>query len=153
VSAEQSEPTRAATVGEVLAALTRELTQRFDALGCAVSRPVGDVLLLFAEHTRSGRSLQLGHGYLVTDYPETARVLATGTPLTVSALDLDADPAERYVLDELGATAVLLLALRPGGTTWGLVEIYRDGGATFSADEERRAEAIVATAAALLERS
>lgn len=127
---------------EELHGLCRRLVDELGADGCAVSRVVGEMLVLVAEHSGTGRTLQTGHGYLIPDFPDTGAVLATGAPLTVSAAGRDAHDAEVRILGELGMTAVLMLALRIEDEPWGLVEAYRAAG-TFSADDERRAAAII----------
>jgi hypothetical protein len=47
-----------------------------DGIACAISRVVGDVLIQVAEHSRDGRTLVLGHGYLISDFPLTDSALA-----------------------------------------------------------------------------
>jgi hypothetical protein len=55
-----------------------ELVERVDADACAISRAIGDVLIMVAETVPEGKTLLQGQGYLVSDYPVTKRMLATG---------------------------------------------------------------------------
>ncbi len=134
----------------MLTELCEELVRDLDAVGCIISRVIGDVLVQIAEAAPDGRSYEQGRGYLVSEFPETAKVLETGVPVAVSATDDEPDPAEVAVLRELGVGAVLMLALRVGGEPWGLVEVYRDEPRTFAEDDAARAgDAIARTAARL----
>lgn len=139
------------TVNTLLVSLCRELTEELRAVGTVVSRVIGDVLIHVAEHTVDGRTFHHGRGYLVSDFPETGRVLETGAPHAVSRRDPDADRAEVTVLDDLGMASVLMLSLTAGGAAWGLVEAYREDDAAFTADDEGRAAEIVARGATALD--
>jgi GAF domain-containing protein len=133
---------------DLLSATASELVDRLEADGCAISRVIGDVLILVAESAPEGSTLQLGQGYLVPDYPRTQEVLATREPYTLTLADDVVDPAEAGVLRELGFQSLLMLPLDLGINRWGLVEVYRSAPRPFSADEVRLATAIVAGAAA-----
>ena len=130
--------------------LCEELVEELDALGCIVSRAIGDVLVIIAEYAPDGRTFALGRGFLISEFPETQAVLETGRPQAVSASDRSADPGEVQILRELGVESVLMLALRADEAPWGLVEIYRDGPPGFSGREIRRASAAVRRAQTLL---
>ena len=54
---------------EVLSAMADDLIDRLEADACALSRVIGDVLILVAERVPDGRTLLQGQGYLVPDYP------------------------------------------------------------------------------------
>jgi GAF domain-containing protein len=110
---------------DLLAATAQELVSRLEADACTVSRVIGDVLILVTEHAPQGQTLLMGQGYLVPDYPLTQVVLSSGTPRALTLADDDVDPAEATVLRELGFASLLMLPLRIGGLTWGLVEVYR----------------------------
>jgi hypothetical protein len=129
---------------DLLAETARELVDRLKADASSVSRVIGDVLILVAECAPEGRTLQMGQGYLVPDYPATQSVLATGTPRTLTVADADVDQEEARVLDELGFASLLMLRLDIGGATWGLVEVYRAEPASFTADDVRIAREILA---------
>jgi len=122
-------------LGNVADALIAEL----DAEACAISRVIGDVLILVAERVPEGVTLQQGQGYLVSDYPQTAEVLATGEPRSLTLDDADLDEAEAVILREYGFGALLMLRLELGGATWGLVEVYRVARQPFTSGEIRRA--------------
>src|SRR5260221_158591 len=77
----------------------------------AVSRVIGDVLIMVAECAPEGRTLQMGQGYLVPDYPATQAVLVTGTPLVLTLGEAGVDAEEARVLGELGFASLLMLRL------------------------------------------
>jgi len=116
-----------ATLPGLLHTSTREFVEVVDGLACAISRVVGDVLIQVAEYARDGRTLVLGHGYLISDFPLTESALRQGQPELVSLLDPDADPREAALLGELELDSLLMIPL-PGPTgPWGLAEIYVNG--------------------------
>jgi GAF domain-containing protein len=92
-----------------------------------------------AERVHDGTTLQLGQGYLVSDYPQTAEVLATGTPRALTVEDPDVDFAEAAILNDLGYRSLLMVPLEINGTPWGLVEAYRRETRPFESDEVQRA--------------
>jgi GAF domain-containing protein len=133
---------------DLLSATASELVHRLDADGCAISRVIGDVLILVAESAPEGSTLQLGQGYLVPDYPRTQEVLATREPYTLTLADDVVDPEEASVLRELGFQSLLMLPLDLGVNRWGLVEVYRSAPRPFNTDEVRIAREIIAKASA-----
>jgi hypothetical protein len=130
------------SVWELTHRLCVALVDEVGGVGCIVSRVIGDVLVQVAEHAPDGRTFQLGHGFLVSQFPTTAEVLQSGVPQAVSAADEKADEAEVAVLTELTIDSVLMLALYGPRGAWGLVELYRDAEA-FGSDEAQRAQEIV----------
>ena len=100
-----------------------------------VSRALGDVLVQVAEHVEGTGTLQLGMGYLISDYPETKAVLESREPRVVRLADPDADPAEAALLHELRFGSLLMLALVADDEVWGLVEVYRKSEDGFTASE------------------
>ena len=106
---------------------TREFVEVVDGEACAISRVVGDVLIQVAEHARDGRTLVLGHGYLISDFPLTESALRQDEPHCVSRLDSDADPRESALLAELNFDSLLMLPLIGPAGGWGLAEIYVNG--------------------------
>jgi GAF domain-containing protein len=120
---------------DVLSNLADELCTRLDADGCVISRVIGDVLIMVADRAPAGVSLQQGQGYLVTDFPTTVEVLATGLPCVLTLDDPDVDEAEAAILREYGFGALLMLPLRLDEGIWGLIELYRIGTRAFSEDE------------------
>ena len=120
------------------------LVEALDADACAISRVLGDVLLLVTEHTLPGTTLLVGQGYLVSEYPETQQVLATGRPRTVCVADAEVDPAEDRVLRDLGFASMLMLPLELAGERWGLVEVYRAAPKPFGPAEMRAASVVLA---------
>jgi GAF domain-containing protein len=114
------------TVRGVLATTCEELVSLLDATACVVSRVVGDLLVGLDEHTLSGRPLEYGHEYLISDYPLTREVVESGEPKRLSRLDPDADPKEAELLERLGFDSLLMVCLPSGGECWGLVEVYAE---------------------------
>jgi transcriptional regulator with GAF, ATPase, and Fis domain len=128
---------------DLLAETTRELADTLHADASSISRVIGDVLIMVSEVVPEGRTMQMGHGFLVPDYPLTQKVLTTGVPATLTLTDPDADADEALLLKELGFASLLMLPLEIGGETWGLVEVYRTDAVAFHADDVREAVAII----------
>ena len=124
---------------DVLTSLATDLCERLDADACAISRVIGDVLIMVAEKVPPGRTLLHGQGYLVTDYPQTAAVLETRVPCSLTIDDDGVDEAEASVLREQGFGTLVMTPLVISGDTWGLVEIYRIDTRAFDDREVRRA--------------
>jgi GAF domain-containing protein len=129
---------------DLLAATAEELVTSLAADACTVSRVIGDVLILVTERAPEGKSLLLGQGYLVPDYPLTQEVLSSGRPRALTLADEDIDPAEATVLEELGFASLVMLPLAIGGVTWGLVEVYRSEPRAFDENHVRIAVEILA---------
>jgi GAF domain-containing protein len=108
----------------------------------SISQLLGDVLILVAEQAPAGRSLQTGHGYLVSDFPLTHEVLSEQAARAVCLADEGADEAEARLLRELGYEALLMLPLVFDRRVWGLVELYREHGSL--ADRVAAVEAALA---------
>ncbi len=121
----------------LLKATCRALTRATDGDACIISRVLGDLLISVAEWSNSGESLQLAHGYLITDFPVTAEVLERAEPRLVSLLEPGADPGEAQVLADLGFDSVLMLSLVIDEAPWALVELYASGRPFTEADVER----------------
>lgn len=138
------------SVHDLLLATARRLVDRLDADGCAISRVIGEVLVLMAELSLDGRKLTNGQGYLVSDFPLTQQVLTDGGPLTLSLLDADVDPAEARVLQDLGFAGLAMLPLVVGGEAWGLVEVYRAAPRRFDPADVDAAVRILAEAGSAL---
>ena len=114
------------TVRGLLATACRELVETFDAQACVVSRVVGDLLILLTEFS-TDEGQDLGHEYLISDYPLTAETIALGEPRTVSLLEDSPEPMEASLLRRLGFESLLMVCLPANGGCWGLVEIYANG--------------------------
>jgi len=98
---------------------------------------IGDVLILVAERVPDGTTLLHGQGYLVPDYPQTAEVLATRTPRTLTLADPDLDPAEASVLRNHGFASLVMAPFLLQGEVWGLVEAYRHDVRPFTEADVR----------------
>jgi GAF domain-containing protein len=131
---------------DVLSGTAHELVDALEAQACGISRAVGDMLILVVEYADDGRSIQLGQGYLVSDYPETTRVLADREPRALTLDDPDIDGSEAAVLRELGYGSLLMLPLVLNDELWGLVEVYRTGTGGFSDDDARIARDLLDSA-------
>ena len=119
------------------------LVEQLDADACAISRVIGDVLILVAECARDGNGLQQGQGYLVSDFPQTAEVLQTRQPRGLTLDDADLDSAEALILREHGFGALVMLPLDLNGIAWGLVEVYRVERRPFTEAEIRLAGELI----------
>jgi GAF domain-containing protein len=140
----------ASSIPAVLAATCRALIDLLDAQACAISRLVGELLVQIEEVVQPGRSLIIGQGYVLSDYPLTREVLDNRVPKPVSVFDADAEPAEADLLRELGYEALLMAPLVVGDETWGLVELYDAGKRRFSPDDVDLATRVVDRAGARL---
>ena len=74
-------------LGDALHARAQSLRTRLDADALAISRVLGDVLIVVAFDVTEGVTLQFGQGFLVSDYPVTKRVLETGEPVGLTLAD------------------------------------------------------------------
>lgn len=124
---------------DVLGAAADALVDELDADACAISRVIGDVLILVTERVQAGSTLQSGQGYLVPDYPQTLQVLETGVPRALTLDDPDVDAGEAAILRGLGYGSLVMLPLEINGSTWGLVEVYRTDRRPFTAADVARA--------------
>ena len=99
------------------------------------------------------REISLGDeaAYRIADFPLTAEVLRTGESRAVSFLDGDVDPAEAFILRDLGMSALLMVPIVIAGRAWGLVELYEMRHRRFLEDDVAVAEFVVAQAAKRLE--
>ena len=89
--------------------------------------------------------------YRIADFPLTADVLASGEPRSLSFADGDVDPAEAFILRDLGMNALLMLPIRVSGRSWGLVELYEMRFRRFGEDDIAVAQFLVAQAERRLE--
>ena len=131
------------TLPGLLHTTTRQLVEVVDGIACAVSRVVGDVLIQVAEYAHNGRTLALGHGYLISDFPLTDEALRQDEPHCVSLLDPDPDPREATLLRELELDSLLMIPLPSPTGPWGLAEIYVNGR-RFGADDVVRVGPVAA---------
>ena len=133
------------TVRGLLGTACRELVENLDAKACAISRVVGDLLIALAEFTRSHDPLELGHEYLISDYPLTLEVVQRGEPRSVSLLEDSPEPNEAELLEKIGFESLLMVCLPTSQGCWGLVEVYADG-TRFDEGQAELAEKIAAAA-------
>ena len=124
---------------DVLNALAADLVESLDADACAISRVIGDVLIMVAERVPDDRTLLHGQGYLVSDYPQTAEVLETGVPRALTLADPHVDEAEASVLREQGFASLVMVPLDVNGGIWGLVEVYRFEPLPFTGEQVEEA--------------
>lgn len=127
---------------EALHDRARELVAGTAADACVISRVLGDVLVIVTHVTTDGAALDLGQGFLISDYPLTQAVVHTGVPAQVCVEDDDADEAEAELLRELGFASLLMLPLDLVGERWGLIELYRRAAAQFAPQEVAAAQSL-----------
>ena len=138
---ESSEHSRA--VRNVLLGLCDDLCTALDGSGCVISRVVGDLLVGLVESAPDSRRLQLGHGYLISDYPLTREVLEQREARMVSLNEPNPEENEAQLLRELGFDSLLMLPLVVSDELWALVEIYGKGDRTFDDDDVAKAEPLL----------
>jgi hypothetical protein len=129
----------AGTVPELMRTAARVAAEELEGDGCAISRILGDVLVELAEFAGTRKTLYLGHGYLVSDYPLTRQAIERREARTVYGPDPDADQAEVALLAELGFTSLLMVPICAADDVWGLAEIYREGVHRFVNTDAQRA--------------
>lgn len=120
----------------------RQLVARTAADACVISRVVGDLLIIVTRVTADAAPLELGQGFLVSDYPATAAVLRTGEPAVLTLADDEVDAAEAQLLREIGYATLLMLPLEVVGERWGLIELYRRAVVRFDVDDVAAAQAL-----------
>jgi GAF domain len=130
---------RAATsIPELMRSAARAAADAVDAHACAISRILGDVLIELAEFAGDRKTLYLGHGYLVSDFPLTREAVEQRAARTVYVPDPHADAREVELLRELGFQSLLMVPICAGDVVWGLAELYRETVHRFvNADAER----------------
>ena len=142
---------RETTVPGVLKAACVLLTNDLAAHACNLSRVVGQLLVDLSEYSLDGRTLQLGRGYLLPDFPLTQAVVELREPRIVSLLEPDVDQSEAELLRALGFDSLVMLPLLLEKSCWGLFEVYRRGTNVFVDEDVARATAIVECTSAALE--
>ena len=139
------------TVEGVCARLCKALVFVVGATACSASRVVGDFIVDATEHALREVSLGDEAAYRIADFPLTADVLASGAPRSLSFADGDVDPAEAFILRDLGMNALLMLPIRVLGRSWGLVELYEMRFRRFGEDDIAVAQFLVSQAERRLE--
>ena len=134
----------------MLRVASRELTLMLNCEACLVSHLEDGLLREVADYSCSEQQVARGLSYYLADYPTTAAVLESGVPCSISADDAGADPAELFVLREMGMQSVLLVPLVVEMDTWGLIEIYDSRTRVFSGLERYLAELATTHIGALL---
>lgn len=127
---------------EALQQRARELVAQTAADACVISRIIGDVLVIVTRVTTDGAPLDLGQGFLVSDYPATQAVIETGVPAALTVEDDDVDAGEAGLLRDLGFAALLMLPLEVVDEQWGLIELYRRSAQRFTPREIASAQAL-----------
>jgi diguanylate cyclase (GGDEF)-like protein len=139
------------TADGVLSRLCKGLVFVVGATACSASRVVGGYLVDAVDH--AFREVSLGHEatYRISDFPFTAETLRLGEPRAVSFLEGEVEPAEAFILRELGMNAMLMLPVRVRGSSWGLIELYEMRLRRFTEDDMSLARFLVAHAERRLE--
>jgi diguanylate cyclase (GGDEF)-like protein len=144
------------TADDVLSRLCKALVFVVGATACQASRVSGNLLVDAEKHSLREISLGDEAAYRIADFPLTAETLASGEPRAISFLEGEVDPAEAFILRELGMNAMLMVPLRVRGRSWGLVELYEMRLRMFTDDDvaiaqflathaERRLEVLAAS--------
>jgi GAF domain-containing protein len=139
------------TVAGVCDRLCKALVFVVGATGCSTSRVLGDYVVDATEHALREVSLGDEAAYRLSDVPLTAEVLRTGEPRTVSFADEGVDPAEAFILRDIGMNALMMLPIMVRGRAWGLVELYEMRLRRFGEDDLAVAQFLVAQAQRRLE--
>jgi len=140
-----------ATAVGVCERLCKSLVFVVGATGCMTSRVLGDYVVDTTAHALREVSFGDEAAYRIADFPLTAEVLRTGEARSVSFMDGDVDPAEAFILRDLGMNALLMLPIRVSERAWGLVELYEMRLRRFGADDIAVARFLVAQAERRLE--
>jgi GAF domain-containing protein len=140
------------SVAGLVSASARGFAELLAAPACTISRVIGDLLVDLIQHQVGGKPDRLGHGYLISDYPLTRRVIEEREPRTVFIGDPDAEPNEVQLLRELGFDALLMVAIESADGVWGLVEVYGEKGRRFNEEEVALARELAAEVSDLLGR-
>ena len=102
--------------------LVRRLCQAAEADSCVLSRwEEGTTVLRTLASV--GHTAPLDSDYDIIDYPLTREVLHEGVPAVVQVDDPDAEPAEIALMRRLGERTQVMVPLRAGGRTVGLLEL------------------------------
>jgi GAF domain-containing protein len=139
------------TVPSLLAATARALVERLSAEACTISRVIGDLLVDLVDYNPSGHPVQIGHGYLVSDFPLTLEVLDRLESRAVFLGDPDADEKEAELLRDIGFDSLLMVPIEAGSRPWGLAEVYGKD-LRFGETETRLAEQVAEEAGAAIAR-
>jgi len=123
------------TAEGVCSRLCKALVFVVGATGSSASRVVGDYVVDATRHTLREVSLGAEAAYRISDFPLTAEALRTGESRAISFLDGEVDPAEAFILRELGMNALLMVPIVVDGRPWGLVELYEMRLRRFTEDD------------------
>src|SRR5438876_6100807 len=108
------------TIRGVLETACHGLVDTLDGPACEISRVVGDLLVGLVELSPDdGRRLDLGHEYLISEYPLTQEVIKRGEARTVSLLEEAPEPNEAQLLQKLGFESLLMVCLPTATGCWG----------------------------------
>jgi len=143
-------------VPEMLASLSRQLTEFLDASACLVSVVDAErgVVCDRAGYARPPhRWEQAAEEYALADYPRTDEVLRTGEPFSCALDGTPIDPAEARWLMELGYRSLLMLSLPVEAKPYALIEIYDERPRPFTDAELRLASALTAEAGTMVTRA
>src|SRR5436190_11123164 len=134
------------TIRGVLETACRGLVESRDATACEISRVVGDLLVGLVELSPDeNRRLELGHEYLISEYPLTQEVIELGEARTVSLREEAPEPNEAQLLERLGFDSLLMVCLPTATGCWGLVEAYADEKLFSERDAEAAEKIAMAT--------
>lgn len=112
----------ASQLSEVLLSLASTLIGLSGFESCYISEwdKESNMITGLIEHSRVWWRREKREPYSLNDYPRTREVLLTGDPVILQG---EFDAEEKQWMDELGRTALIILALKAGNKIIGLVEI------------------------------
>jgi hypothetical protein len=139
------------TANAVCDRLCKALVFVVGATACQASRVLGEYVVDANEHGLREIALGDGTAYRLADFPLTEEVLRDRVPRALSFADGSVDPAEAFVLRDLGMKALLMLPMYVRGVPWGLVELYEMRLRRFAEDDIAVARFLVAQAERRLE--
>ncbi len=126
-----------ADVHQAAAQAAKEL--RVDMVGVSVADGAGTLREISA-----GGSMIDTTPYQLGDYPATRDVLTKGQTVEVHVSDLDADPAERRLLVELGHASLLMIPLTVDGRAIGVLEFAHRTHRRWTAQDVAHARGLAA---------
>ena len=143
-------------VAEMLAGLSRQMTEFLDASACLISIYDADAGLVRdrAGYARTPYSWDTtAEEYDLGDYPRTLEVLTSGNPYACRLDGRRVDPTEARFLVELGFRSLLMLPLPVDGEPFALIEIYDARPRAFGEGEIRLCQALATEAGVMVSRA
>jgi diguanylate cyclase (GGDEF)-like protein len=141
----------ATTAAGVLEQLCKSATFVVGATAALVARIDDDTLVDVAKHTLRDIDLGPQSVYPLSEFPLTRDVISSGRSMALSFLDDALDPAEAFILRELGMSSSIMAPLIVSGLPWGLFEVYDMRLRRYTPGEQALADLLVLQAGRRLE--